>query len=93
LRAAGTEWELVRCLVFDDAVLAFWDNELIPFIQREGLPAVIAMKPILTGKEIAELHHVALGPRVAQLLDGLIEWQILHPGEKREEYTRYVSGD
>jgi tRNA nucleotidyltransferase (CCA-adding enzyme) len=92
LRTAGLDWPLVRCLLFEAEVLTFWDVELAVFIGQEKLEEVIEMKPILSGVQIATMHGVPVGPGIAQLLEGLIDWQILHPGEGVDEYTQFVSG-
>jgi tRNA nucleotidyltransferase (CCA-adding enzyme) len=91
LRMAGAAWSDVRCVLFDDGVLAFWDAVLMPFIDREALADVIAMKPLMHGTELAQAHGVTPGPILGQLTEALIEWQILHPGEGAAEYRRAIA--
>jgi tRNA nucleotidyltransferase (CCA-adding enzyme) len=86
LRRAGAGWRLVRCLLFDPAVLARWDEEVISFVSDQELEQVIAMKPLLNGSELQRLHGEPPGPRIAALIDNLIDWQIEHPAATADDY-------
>jgi tRNA nucleotidyltransferase (CCA-adding enzyme) len=91
LRRAGAGWRLVRCLLFDPAVLARWDEEVISFVSDQQLEQVIAMRPLLNGKELQTLHRELPGPRIAALLENLIGWQIEHPGATADDYRAAVA--
>jgi tRNA nucleotidyltransferase (CCA-adding enzyme) len=90
LKMVGPEWCNVRCLLFDEDLLIFWDEQMMPFITQEDLGRFSGMKHLLSGTDLADLHGIASGPRVVQLLADLFDWQILHPEEGLEDYKRHV---
>jgi tRNA nucleotidyltransferase (CCA-adding enzyme) len=91
LRRAGAVWKLVRCLLFDSVVLARWDDEILSFVVDQQLEHVITMRPLLNGNELQRLHGEPPGPRIAALIENLIDWQIEHPGSTADDYRATVA--
>jgi hypothetical protein len=87
IRQVGDVWKLTSCVLFVKEIAAFFDDVLLEFVEREGLDGIWEMKPLISGKELAALHKVKLGPTVSGLLAALIDWQLEHPDGTLEEYV------
>ncbi|KAL6062932.1 Polynucleotide adenylyltransferase family protein [Balamuthia mandrillaris] len=59
-------------------------------VLEEGLDQVWKLAPLWNGKELAEALGLAPGPRIGQLIQREIEWQLAHPSASKEECLLYL---
>lgn len=90
IREIKNDWKFTRCIIFDDKVLDFFDNVLVKFINDEKMEDLIQMKPLFDGRQLAEKHNVKPGPGLKQYVNQLIDWQIMNPNGKAEDYETYI---
>ncbi|KAH0795328.1 polyA polymerase family protein [Histomonas meleagridis] len=91
VREIGDLWVYTGCLIFDEEDVKFYQEQVLPFVHKENLTEIIHMKPLLNGKQLADLHGLKkLGPQVADLLNQLVEWQIMNPNKKASDYIEFI---
>ena len=90
IREIKTNWKFTRCIIFDDNVLKFFDNELTKFINDEKMEDLIQMKPLFNGVQLAKKHNIKPGPELKQYINQLTDWQIMNPNGKAEDYEAYI---
>ena len=86
----GENWIYVGYLLFDELNYNLFYNKFLPFIENEGLFKIYEQKLLLNGQELADLFNIKPGPKIKNLLDNLLIWQIEHPNSNKEDYINFV---
>lgn len=85
---AGTLWSHTHTQLVDDALLQFYNTELVPFIQAEDLSEIYNLKPLMDGKQLCQAFGVKPGPSIGRMIEELIEWQLQNPGGSSHDYLK-----
>lgn len=86
----GPEWNFAKYLALDDELFEFCFRILEPFVVEYNLENAYEMKPLLNGKELADLFEVNVGANLKPLINDLIKWQFENPNAQSDDYIAYV---
>jgi tRNA nucleotidyltransferase (CCA-adding enzyme) len=90
VKMVGELYYLVHYVLFDDEQHDFCVNEVYPAVMEKGLVGVWNMKPIVKGRELAELHGIEPGRDLKVKISELIDWQLEHPVGTADDYRAFV---
>ena len=89
IREGGEYWMISACLLFNEEKYKFIVDEVIPYAKEHNLCEVWAMKPIMNGNQLSELHNIK-GSQLKVIQSELIDWQLLHLDSTVDDYIEYV---
>jgi len=65
-------------------------NSLVNRIFTEKLEMAYLFKPLVDGRQVAKLLSVPQGPAIRPILESVMEWQMDHPEESKENCIFYL---
>lgn len=86
----GAEWNYAKYLALDDELFEFCLKILEPFVIESNLENAYDMKPLLNGKELADLHGVNIGANLKPIINDLTKWQFDNPTATADDYIAFI---
>ena len=89
IRKVGMLWPYTKYLILDQKEYEKMDN-LYNFIYKENLENIYELKPLINGKELADLLGVKPGKGFSLKVEELIDWQLENPDGTANDYKAYI---
>ena len=89
IRKVGMLWPYSKYLILDQKEYEKMDN-LYKFIYKENLENIYELKPLINGKELADLLGVKPGKGFSLKVEELIDWQLENPDGTADDYKAYI---
>jgi hypothetical protein len=90
VRSVGELYLFVHYVLFDDELHEFCVSDVYPAVMEMGLVGVWEMKPVLRGRELAEVFGIEPGLGLKAKIEELIDWQLEHPVGTADDYRAFV---
>lgn len=86
----GPEWNYAKYLALNDELFEFCFRILEHYVVENNLENAYEMKPLLNGKELAELHGINVGANLRPVISDLTKWQFENPNATSDDYIAFV---
>lgn len=86
----GPEWNYAKYLAMDDELFEFCFRILEPFVVENNLENAYDLKPLLNGKELADLHGITVGANLRPIINDLTKWQFDNPTATSDDYIEFI---
>ena len=89
IRKVGLLWPYTKYLILDQNEYDQIDH-LYKFIHQEKMENIYELKPLMNGKELANLLGVKPGKGFNLKVEELIDWQLENPDGTADDYRDYI---
>ena len=90
VRKVGSIWPYAKFLIFDESEYEK-SKDLYKFIEDEKMENIYEMKPLMNGKDLAELLGIKPGKGFSTKVEELIDWQLENPNGTADDYRDYIN--